>query len=374
MPPQENPELEAEFRKRHRSAPYPECLRRVAGSARLARSLVPLYDPIHSVHLDAELASVAMFVTCQENSCRYCYGALRTILKIIGFSEKRIGELEREVALADGKTRQVVELTRRLAESNPRPAQRERDRLKEAGLSDPAIAELVGFVIVTCFANRVATFLAIPPGLSFESLPDSLWAKLFRTLFSRQLRPRKAPPFPVPPAAGDFGELVAILGDTWPANWLSSTIEGCFQSPLLDRRMKLLLFAAAATAMECGFCRSQALALEMRAALDRYNHELRGRGLPELAFGIGIHYGAVVSGLIGSDDLLEFTVIGDIVNVASRVEGLTRLLDGDILVTEAVREKLDSRYELRDMPPTRVKGKSRPIATFAVRGRMAATA
>jgi adenylate cyclase len=107
-------------------------------------------------------------------------------------------------------------------------------------------------------------------------------------------------------------------------------------------------------------------ALAMRAALAAYNRTLADKGLPELTIGIGIHTGDVVAGVMGSDRLTEFTVIGDPVNLAARVEALTRVHGVDILITEAVQKTLDGRFVLRAMPPVAVKGKSEPVATFAV--------
>jgi class 3 adenylate cyclase len=115
-------------------------------------------------------------------------------------------------------------------------------------------------------------------------------------------------------------------------------------------------------------------ALEMRASVRGFNSELRARDLPELAFGIGIHRGPVVAGVMGSQHLLEFTVIGDTVNVASRVEGLTRSHGVDILVTEPVCALLRQRFAVREMPPCTVKGKSEPLRTFALEGRANAEA
>jgi class 3 adenylate cyclase len=107
-------------------------------------------------------------------------------------------------------------------------------------------------------------------------------------------------------------------------------------------------------------------ALAMRAALAEYNGELALRGLPSLAFGVGLNSGQAVAGVMGSDHLMEFTVIGDAVNLAARVESLTRELGVDILVTEPVRAALDERFAMREMQATVVKGKSEPIVTFAV--------
>jgi class 3 adenylate cyclase len=107
-------------------------------------------------------------------------------------------------------------------------------------------------------------------------------------------------------------------------------------------------------------------AQDMRAELKAYNRQLLGRGLPELRFGIGIHGGEVVAGVIGTGGLLKFSVTGDPINVASRVEGLTRKFQVDLLITEEICRTLDDRFRLRPMPPALVKGKAEPIQTYYV--------
>ena len=107
-------------------------------------------------------------------------------------------------------------------------------------------------------------------------------------------------------------------------------------------------------------------ALAMRAALAELNARLDLDGLAPLAAGIGIHRGVVVAGVIGSAELMEYGVIGSTVNVAARVERLTRLHGVDILITDAVRTALDDRFEVRPMPPADVKGVAAPVPTFAV--------
>lgn len=107
-------------------------------------------------------------------------------------------------------------------------------------------------------------------------------------------------------------------------------------------------------------------ALAMRAALQHYNGELEAGGLPRLGFGVGLHRGIAVAGIVGSHELMEFTVIGNTVNVAARVERLTRVHHVDILVTQAVRQALDPRFVLRELPAVPVRGVSEPVVTFAV--------
>jgi class 3 adenylate cyclase len=111
-----------------------------------------------------------------------------------------------------------------------------------------------------------------------------------------------------------------------------------------------------------------AAAIEMTRALERYNRELEAQGLPRLGIGIGLHVGPAVAGVIGSRELMEYTVIGDTVNTASRIEGLTRKVGCQVLISGAVRAKLDDRFRLRACEPMPVKGKAEPVATFAVEG------
>ena len=107
-------------------------------------------------------------------------------------------------------------------------------------------------------------------------------------------------------------------------------------------------------------------ALAMRAALADYDATLAADGLPALAMGVGIHRGTVVAGVIGSAELIEYGVIGSAVNLAARVQELTRAHAVDILVTAAVRDDLDPRFTLRAMPPLEVKGLPAAVPTFAV--------
>jgi adenylate cyclase len=109
-------------------------------------------------------------------------------------------------------------------------------------------------------------------------------------------------------------------------------------------------------------------AIAMRAALEDYNTELHAEGLPTLAAGIGIHRGSVVTGVLGTSSIKEYGVIGRAVNLASRVEDLTRVHGTDILVTDAVRMTCDPRFRLRELPAVEAKGIPGPLVTFALDG------
>jgi class 3 adenylate cyclase len=103
-------------------------------------------------------------------------------------------------------------------------------------------------------------------------------------------------------------------------------------------------------------------ALAMREALAVYNEELKRRGLPQLALGIGLHCGTGVVGLMGSTQLKEFAFVGRAVNVAARVQTLTRQFKVDIILTEALRKTIDPRFETSALPDTSVKGVRKALA------------
>jgi class 3 adenylate cyclase len=107
-------------------------------------------------------------------------------------------------------------------------------------------------------------------------------------------------------------------------------------------------------------------ALAMRAAISAYNIELARENLPLLGVGIGIHRGPGLAGLVGSRERREYAFIGRAVNVAARVQSLTRIHQVDILVTEALRAELDTSFVLVPMPAEQVKGLAEPVVTYAV--------
>ena len=110
-------------------------------------------------------------------------------------------------------------------------------------------------------------------------------------------------------------------------------------------------------------------ALMMRLVLMKLNEE-RGKtsepGNPPIRIGCGINTGIVTAGQIGSDLRMEYTVIGDPVNLASRVEALNKPLGTDILITEDTWHLVGNKLITEEMPPVTVKGKEKPVRIFAV--------
>jgi adenylate cyclase len=107
-------------------------------------------------------------------------------------------------------------------------------------------------------------------------------------------------------------------------------------------------------------------ALEMERRLEQLQIGWAARGLPELDIGVGIHTGEAVAGNMGSARKMEYTVIGDAVNVAARIESTTRRFDTRVLVSGAVVERLHDPPGLTDLGEVSVKGRAEPVRLYAV--------
>lgn len=148
------------------------------------------------------------------------------------------------------------------------------------------------------------------------------------------------------------GTLDKFIGDAVMAIWGNAETEG---SEIDAQR-----------AVQCS--------LDMIEELKKLNAKWKLEGKPELKVGIGINHGQAIVGNMGSDDKayerMEFTVIGDSVNTASRLEGLTKEYHTDLLLGETVEPLVDKEFRLRSVALVQLKGKTRPTEVFGVLGKI----
>lgn len=109
-------------------------------------------------------------------------------------------------------------------------------------------------------------------------------------------------------------------------------------------------------------------ALGMVQRLSSLNVRLQEQNFPALHIGVGIHTGEVVAGLIGPDKRVEYAVVGDPVNLASRIEGLTKELQATIVISEVTASRLGPDFKLGRTATVAVKGKEKPVQVVEVLG------
>ena len=133
--------------------------------------------------------------------------------------------------------------------------------------------------------------------------------------------------------------------------YIGDEIEAVFGAPLYRKDHPVMAVEAAR---------------EMSKRLLAVNQGLEQRGYPPLGHGIGIHTGEVLAANIGSPDRLSYALVGDTVNLASRLQGLNKEFGTEIIVSASTRTRLNEKFRLKELPATRVKGKSEPVEIFTL--------
>lgn len=243
-----DPELDAELvrilggRPRWASSlsPVPWVAR---GMARLSAS--PL------AHADRSLCDQITLIVSRENSCRYCYGVQRALLKISGQRQRDIDALERSFELGEvsAERRFVLDLARKISRGEARPSSEELEVATEK-LGRLALFEIVFVAAGVGFSNRVATFLLLPPESTMENLAERRWVPLKRWIARRVLRR------PLPPPLGEAGEgpcasVLAPMVGLPCGTALASMVAGAFAPSRLPVRTKLLMVAIVGRALGC---------------------------------------------------------------------------------------------------------------------------
>ncbi|THH37971.1 carboxymuconolactone decarboxylase family protein [Neolewinella litorea] len=234
----------------------------------VAWSLATKIQPV--AHISNRLSDLITLVVSMENSCRHCYGATRSILRLTGYSQKRISELEEDFfhAKLDERNKTVLDFSRKCARADPRPDAGDLDALARVGLSRMEVAEVAYVATNTCYSNRLATILAIPPD-AIEDQDKKLLTRLFRPLvaigfrgvlnrtkkrnirkYRSELENLEGPPF--------GNRLVDALRGSPTADVLHSILNDCWHSPHTSKRTKALAFAIIARTLNCSVCTTEA--------------------------------------------------------------------------------------------------------------------
>ena len=234
-----------------------------------------------------KLADICSLVAAQENACRYCFGVAKSWMRLWGYSQKMINNIERNAQMAemDEKERAFIRFCRNLARSNPRPPKKDRDELVRLGYSPLAVAEMAFLIVNHCFVNRVSTFIAVPPMDELEQLPNSVLGKVLRPIFGWKLR--KIGWTETKSLEGDpqsFPGVVQKLMGLPAAAAMNEALLGAFESETLSRKLKVLMFAVVANSLNCGFCQSEtkAMALDCGFTEDEFTKALATLSSPHL--------------------------------------------------------------------------------------------
>ena len=251
------PELVAVVRRAHHGV-VPGWTARFAPLPWLVRAMSDMTsDPFASLPLRD--ASLITLVVSRDNSCRFCYGTQRALMRILGFDLDAIDRLERdELVDPDPSAQLALDFARRVSRGSPRPGVAQLAALERSGRSRETVAELVFAAASAVFTNRVSTLVALPPE-PIEGSGYQLAGRLLRPLITRMFKPRpKAPEAPPAPNEGLGAAVVAALGTSPAAGVLRRTIDAALASPVLPRRTKLLMLAVIARALECARCEQDA--------------------------------------------------------------------------------------------------------------------
>jgi len=272
--PSPDRDLEA-YARRKQGVPNPS-VRYFAPVPWLARALVDLHPEYGLLmHLEQSVADLVSLVVSQENSCRFCYAAVRAMLWSQGMSIARIQGIEHDLTRADLPPRTVAALAfgRSQSRSGPAAARAAREALRQAGFSVDEMKEIAYVVASNDFANRATTITAVPAH-RLERLPERLHMRLLRPLMGHLVRSRhvrgRATPLERVPSYPYIG-LVKDYAGSPIAPMLGQTLEEMWASPHLTRRCKLLMLAVVARGLGCQVC-----GLEVGEAL-------QGEGLTEAA-------------------------------------------------------------------------------------------
>ena len=245
--------------RRKAGVPFPS-IRYFVSVPWLARASVDLHPEFGLLmHLEQSVADLLTLVVSQENSCRFCYAAVRALLRAKGMSEGRIRDVQQQLGGTGDlspRAAAVIAFGRAQSRGGPGSAREARAALRAAGFGEDEMKEIAFTVGSTDFSNRLHTIPAIP-ARPLEEMPDKLVTRLLLPLFTylvERHRFRGRASAPVRPPVHPYARLVEAFAGSPIAPVLAQALEEMWASPLLARRCKLLMLAIVARGLGCELC------------------------------------------------------------------------------------------------------------------------
>jgi AhpD family alkylhydroperoxidase len=241
------------------------------------------------VHLDPNLADLIFLAVSQDNSCRYCYASQRAQMRILGYDEARIRDLEQASFQARGNPRErlMLDFVLRFSRANPAPGAADLAALGAAGFSDGEIDEILYSASNTVAANRITTLPALPVD-AIEAMDFRGIRGLLRPILARLLRSRHRPgvlePFSEELVSGPFGYVAREFDGLPLVAYSRRTFLAAWDSPILTKRTKALICAVIARGLASERAEAEAKRLLAAEGLDeaRVDEILAHLGAPEL--------------------------------------------------------------------------------------------
>jgi len=259
LPPMPDPVWERESTKRlgftSNMAKYLTPVRWMLQADELMQSRVTPNVPV-------DLGALISLVVAMDSSCRHCYGAFRSMLKIMGYSEGVIRQLEESLAVNElpNKERTALEFARKVSHSAPRPSEADLQELKAAGYSPIEIAEIAYLAANNASGNRLATLLALPPD-PLEEVEANWFRKLKRPFTRKEFRallsPIRIPDLP-PAYAGPGAGIVKAFGGSPAGAAVATVLSGAWESGITSKRVKALIVGVVARGLGCAACEAEA--------------------------------------------------------------------------------------------------------------------
>ena len=212
--------------------------------------------------ISVPLRAFISMVVAMESSCRHCYGAFRSMLRILGYPESLIRDLEESFATNQltSKEQVALEFARKISRSAPRPSESDLRELTAAGYSQLEIAEIAYLASLSAGGNRLATLLAVPPS-PLEEIKANWFAKLKRPFTRKEFRAALSSvvhvPYPAEFVAPGAGILQALEGSPARAA-LATVLQDAWSSTITSKRVKALIFAVIARGLDCAACEAEA--------------------------------------------------------------------------------------------------------------------